>query len=782
MDLQKYSSKAVQMFFLSSLFLFTFTSWGQTPQSNGSSVKTESSFAPGEANSSKKVQFKGRVLERGTRKPLSQTNIFLLPGGIRATSDSAGNFEFKDVASGDYEIVVNVTGYKKFSRRLVVGEGMEDLSVFVERQSYQVFETTISDLRSKKDVSSKTLKQEEFLQVPGSGGDPIKAVQNLPGVNRSRSGDSRIVIQGSDPDDTRYHLNGHEVPIIFHFGGLSSIVTPEAVGSVDYFSAGYGPYYGKALGGHVGLNSRKPKTDRLHGMAFLDIFNVGGLLEGPVDEDSSFLVSGRYSYVGAVLKRIAERNDALNLTAAPTFADFNLQYDRKLNDRDELNVFSIYSKDTLELVLNRPAGNDPKVRGNFFQSTEFFRIIPRWVRKIDTDRKLDVSFGWGRNDILTDVGDNFFKLKSTTLSHRTEYEQQMNARWLSQWGVDFNLIWFDLGVKIPSTFSSGGVANPLSSGELREAQLSGQNQNLGAYWKNEWKPSEDSKWTYSPGLRVDSLSTTKEVLPQPRLSLKYDKDESLAYRGALGLYYQEPQGQESNKSFGNPNIKSERAIHLAVGFDKDYRGGKEDGNVLGSTLFYKKLDQLVIRSTEFVERDGALTAENFTNKGEGSVIGAELQHKWKKEEWGATTSYTLARSRRKSPGADELPAAFDQTHSLNVLGSYERGNWLFGARFRYVTGNPETPIVGSYYDADNDVYVPERGPIFSSRKPDFVQLDLRVDRKYIQDTYILSFYLDIQNVTNQKNSEGVMYSYDYSQKQDVVGLPLLPTFGVKGEF
>lgn len=725
---------------------------------------------------------KGEVLERGTRKPLPDVNVFLLPGGVKATTNKAGEFQFPTVADGNYEIVVNLAGYKKYSRKLSVSGESENLRLFIEKQSYQVFETTVSDLRTKKDVTVKTLRQEDFLQVPGSGGDPVKAVQNLPGVNRTTGGDSRIIIQGADPDDTRYNINGHEVPLIFHFGGLSSIVTPEAVGSVDYFSAGYGPFFGKALGGHIGLNARKPKKDRIHGMAFMDIFNIGGLVEGPIDQDSSFLVSGRYSYVGEVFKKIAESSDSLDLTAAPTFADFNLQYDKKLNDRDSLNIFSIYSKDTLELVLSRPAGNDPKIRGNFFQQTQFYRIIPQWTRQIDEEKKIEVSLGWGKNDILTDIGDNYFRLKSTTLSHRAEYEQKMNSLWTSQWGADLNLIWFDLGVKIPSTFSSGGVSNPISSGELREAQLEGRNQNLGVYWKNELKTSDESKWTYLPGLRLDHYSVTKENLFQPRFSSKYASSESLVYRGAVGLYYQEPSGQESSVSYGNPNIKSERAIHFAAGFDKDFREGRSDGHILGSTLFYKKLDQLIVRSTELIESDDGLKAENYSNKGEGSIIGLELQNKWKREEYGLTTSYTLSRSRRKSPGQEELPSSFDQTHSLNVLSSYETGNWLFGARFRYVTGNPETPVVGSYYDADNDVYLPERGPIFSSRKKDFVQLDLRIDRKYIQDNYVLSFYLDIQNVTSQKNQEGVMYAYDYSEKREISGLPLLPTFGVKGEF
>jgi hypothetical protein len=91
-------------------------------------------------------------------------------------------------------------------------------------------------------------------------------------------------------------------------------------------------------------------------------------------------------------------------------------------------------------------------------------------------------------------------------------------------------------------------------------------------------------------------------------------------------------------------------------------------------------------------------------------------------------------------------------------------------------------VTSSTYDSDNDVYVPLIGKIYSQRFDAFNQLDIRIDRKFIHDTWILTAYLDIQNFYNAKNSQNIQYSYDYSQKTKVRGLPILPTFGVKGEF
>jgi len=43
-------------------------------------------------------------------------------------------------------------------------------------------------------------------------------------------------------------------------------------------------------------------------------------------------------------------------------------------------------------------------------------------------------------------------------------------------------------------------------------------------------------------------------------------------------------------------------------------------------------------------------------------------------------------------------------------------------------------------------------------------------------------FLDLLNAYNRRSIEGVAYSYDYANHQNVQGLPILPSIGVKGEF
>jgi hypothetical protein len=741
-------------------------------------AQTESSIQ------SQSVKIKGRLLEKGTRIPLPEVNIFILPSRLKATTDMNGEFEFNEVPVGEIQIVINQTNYQKFERTFNISQEVSGIQFFLERDSYSSFETTIIDQKQKRDQTTKSLKQSQFLQLPGSGGDPVKAVQNLPGVNRVSGFSSQVVIQGSAPQDTRYSIEGHEIPIVFHFGGLTSVVMPEAVEQVDYLSAGYGPEYSRAMGGIISLKTRKPdvKDRSKKGFFFFDNLKAGALVEGKINENSSYLISGRYSYVGLFLRQVLKDNESLNLTVAPEFADLTMIYHNKLSERDDLKIDFLASRDTLAFVLKEPVKTDPSIRGNFKNETNFYRIIPTWTRKYDSDRTSKLSIGVGQNNILVDIGSNYFELKTFATSVRGEWDQKMSSEWNSQLGFDNQYLQTKVDFRLPAVSGSGGVSNPISSAPVRDASVSAKLSDIGLYWRNEIQLSE-SKWNFMPSIRADQFGLTRERFLSPRLAGKYLWDDSLQFKAATGIYYQAPQPQEISINYGNPDVKSAHALHAMMGFEKDLREGKSEGLIFSANYFRKDFKNLVVNSTNYITRDGNLVPEVYNNSGGGRAQGIETQLKFDFNPWQGWVSYTLSESKRWDPTKPVYDFQYDQTHNLNIVASYEYvRNWKFSGRYRYVTGNPYTPVTGGIFDSNNDVFIPVRGPIYSERQKAFQQLDLRIDKKWILDQEIWSFYLDIQNALNSKNPEQIRYSYDYTQKEEVMGLPILPALGIKGEF
>lgn len=128
-------------------------------------------------------------------------------------------------------------------------------------------------------------------------------------------------------------------------------------------------------------------------------------------------------------------------------------------------------------------------------------------------------------------------------------------------------------------------------------------------------------------------------------------------------------------------------------------------------------------------------------------------------------------------------AVTDDDGRFMLVGYRLPRRWSIAGRFRLVTGLPYTPYVGAVEFAP-DVYttakvLPIVGGVNSARMPVFHQLDLRVDRTWILRRAIVSAYLDVQNVYNRQNAEGMLYTHDFTAARAVVGMPILPVLGVK---
>jgi hypothetical protein len=259
----------------------------------------------------------------------------------------------------------------------------------------------------------------------------------------------------------------------------------------------------------------------------------------------------------------------------------------------------------------------------------------------------------------------------------------------------------------------------------------------------------------------------------------------------VGVFHQEPFFPDIYpQGGGNPELGHERSLHSSVGVFWQIRKSL----TMEVTGFYKHLWRRVVASNQLVIRDSEIVREGRSNGGIGRIYGAEFLIKkmpdrdcprWLKlQKCFGWLSYTILRSERKDgPGEPWRLFDFDQTHILTfiVSGAWKYG-WELGIRFRLASGNPSTLLSGGIYDADADVYIAIPGLVNDSRLPLFHQLDIRLDKKFVFKRWILTVYLDIQNVYNYRAKEFVRYNFNYTQRGFVEGLPIIPSIGIKGAF
>jgi hypothetical protein len=171
-------------------------------------------------------------------------------------------------------------------------------------------------------------------------------------------------------------------------------------------------------------------------------------------------------------------------------------------------------------------------------------------------------------------------------------------------------------------------------------------------------------------------------------------------------------------------------------------------------------------------------------------------------------AYTLSRSTRTdrsptgtrfegndpaTPRLSTLPqephtrlSQFDQTHILTTVAQVALPWKLtLGLRFQLVTGTPISPQDRGrvVYDADADEHRVVPGTVLpnSDRLPTFHKVDLRVDKRWTFRSWALTAYLDVLNAYNRRPVEATGYDYRFRTRTQLLGLPILPMLGVKGE-
>ena len=87
------------------------------------------------------------------------------------------------------------------------------MKYFVEEKEEDVDEeVVVRAARIKKEAVETRIRTEEARKVPGTQGDTLKVVQNLPGVGRASFGSGQLVVWGSSPKETRVIVEGVEIP------------------------------------------------------------------------------------------------------------------------------------------------------------------------------------------------------------------------------------------------------------------------------------------------------------------------------------------------------------------------------------------------------------------------------------------------------------------------------------------------------------------------------------------------------------------------------------------
>lgn len=725
----------------------------------------------------------GQVFASGVTRPLVGADILVQGLGLATTTDAKGRFAIR-LPLGEHVLVAQAPLFARAQVKVQVEPGQSDVDAddaYLRKLSVSdEFSATVSAEKSRIAPTKDTVIREELRNVPGSQNDPLRVIENLPGLARVPFTGGQLIVRGAPAIDTGAYLDGQRIPVLYHLLNGPSVLGEEMVEKIDFYPGGAGAYFGRSLAGVVQVQSRRGDPDHLHGSVAADLNKSALFLQGPIGGDLQFAVGGRKSYINPLVNLTADPNKQITL---PVYYDYQGRFDLKLSQSDRLSLLVYGSNDSFAQV----GGGRGSVPLDLGREVGFHRIRAGWNHRFSEDLSLEVApmIGWDlANSTTSGAGPGVFSRPQSASDRtfssggRAEVIARLGQRGELRTGVDvlidrvtyhldqlFNQQLRGLGAPNAEEQTLSGIKTSGSFGEYVESELRFGNLRL------------------TPGLRLEEMHWPGHtyLVGDPRIWARYAVTQATTLHAYAGLYHQAPTAEQLDATIGNPGLRPQAAQQFGVGVEQSLG---ELWTVRAETYLNRR-SSLVYSAPAKSNGDGTYDNPLQANSGIGHSIGLEvlIRRNFTERLYG-WIAYTLSRSRELPRDGDLwIPTIYDQPHILTFLVGFRPSPYVeFSFRLRLASGNPLASATGATFDADSGNYTPTLLPFGSTRLPAFMQLDFELNNLWVADNYQFQLYIDFQNLLNRRNPEAVLYDFRYQNQDYVHGVPFLASVGAKVSF
>jgi hypothetical protein len=676
----------------------------------------------------------GRILDRVTRAPVAGAEVSA--EGLEATtlSDDGGRFRLS-LPAGTVRLRIEAAVYQTLETTETVAPGaVLEVRYAITPVLTGGYETVVTAAPVREEVSRRTLERVEVTQTPGTMGDPFRVIEALPGVVPIVTGVPYYYVRGAPPADTGYFVDGVRVPALFHLALGPSVVHPTLVERVDFWTGGAPARYPSYVGGLVSATTSELPADRPHLDVDLRLVDVGAIASMPLQNGRTRAsVSGRYSYTAALLSLLQE-------DVFIDYWDYQLRLEHRLGPRTEATVFAFGSFDRVGSIER---DDRDRVVG---RSTDFAQVFHRLDGRVDLrldgGRRLQIATGAGFEQTL--IADGELDAKEVTIGPRAVFRTPLGPDLAL--GVGADAAYARSSFEVPESTDSDGLEDAF----VLPARGLGT---LGSWAELRARLMPGTVVTTGARFAAFQANATTHAALDPRIAVRHRLTRGLTLTGNLGLYHQPPAFVIPIPGLGNLDFDRglQRSIQAAHGIE--WQLGWNLG--VEAQVFFHRYENI---SDISFEGDG----EDEFPRMEGNAYGLELLVRRKLADrlfgW---VAYTLSRSER-SGGSYEtadgcgpfapptrarggmVPSDADRTHVANAVASYELGRgFRVGARLHYRSGRPFTRK-RCWSDTGGETVTGPRG---AERMPDYLRLDLRIDKRWRYAGWDLDLYFEVMNVT-----------------------------------
>jgi hypothetical protein len=627
--------------------------------------------------------------------------------------------------------------------------------------------------------------------------DALRAVTVLPAAARIPFSFGGLVLRGMSPRDTSVFIDGVEIPLAFHFGGITGVFPTQVLGDMKVVPSGFDVSIGRTQGGAIELATRAPRGDayRIGGEASL--LHSSATAEGPLPGRGAFLIALRRSYFDVLARPFLEPSDPL-----PSYGDGQLR--AVWGEPARRGQLALYVLGSLDRIANSP----DTARPNDLEAGEYTAATLGFVRAgASYKRRIDRTL----LTVAPSVGTNILSLSSRNY-HGTDMldELDLHRRWYvfggrAEWLRDDPGGFLRAGVDVDGGYL-GRVSTDVFQADVDDDLPVPRNTVLwtdAAIFAEARRRWYGDRLSVRPGLRIDRFGLGEQWTIDPRINAHAALSNDTRLRASLGRFHQPPSPAHFDEFTDNLDAGSSYVDQATLGVESTpspeltasvtafgHRGRRTLVDAMASGSREDEIDLGLIFRELLEEQLGFYSYQ--ANIGRQLSYGLEVALRYDPGPFRVLASYAWSRAKRRydpALGRGWEPYGLDQPMRLNLLFATTARRWNVGSRLTVVSGNPVrlvpegTPVPDEGDEGDEP-------PAVLTRLPTFWQLDVRIDRMWRRPWGNLSLFFDIQNITNHRNvelRENTTEPIDPTQpdspqvyrNDDVLGLPILPYIGIE---
>ncbi len=701
-------------------------------------------------NTSAQFKISGTVLDNKDR-PVRGASVYLDNTLDGATTDSMGVFHFTTTEKGNQSIVASEVSHETAGLPIVITGDISGIVLHIKANATHNLETvviTAGSFEATNDKSKTVLKPLDIVTTAGANADVVKAIEMLPGTQKSGT-DNGMFVRGGDASEAAIVVDEMVVQNAF-FSGPPGMTTRSRFGAFNYqgvafSSGGYSARYGQALSSVLELN-----TTDLADKSNVNLgVNMAGLYASGTKKwkNSSLDFGGNYNNT-APFFGLAKTN--VDFYDVPKGWGGNLRYVWKPNKKGILKVSFNNSMGASGIRIPNPfAGVDPSqnILGDSSQTIRFATNDQYYYTNASYKQVFKTKFSlYTAASYSLDKTDNKFgNVPIKEQDHRIQYRLE------GKYFIDSRVT-----LMAGSDVQSFGIEKSFSSypkQEFTETLISG-------YSELEWAPNY--RLAVKPGVRFEHSTLLNKDYVAPRLSMALKTSENSQASLAGGLFYQDP-----DNSYMIAALKQKPDMQLAAHYIINWQYSKND-RILRLEGYYKNYSELIHEKYNLYDPNTyrvIMDTTTLDNSGHGYAQGLELfwrdKKTFKNVDYWITYSYIdTRRVYANYPLKAFATPTFIADHNLNLVGKYFVEKWQtnFSATYSFASGRP-------YYNPDK---ASDPSKFLSDRTIPYNNLAISVAYLHSFGKWFSVFYLSIDNVTDNHN----IFGYRYSSNGDRT--PLVP--------